>query len=700
MSTKIASLYAEISADTTKLKSGLKDAKGELQKAKQENKSFFDDAKKGWGAVAAGIASATAAIYTAKKAYDFAKEGASIELINQKFNRLAVGIGTTGDVLKKDLLATTKGLVSDFDLLSSTVDFLSLGLARNQDEAVRLARVSSELGFNMNQLVLTLTNMTTMRFDALGLQVVGFDEKVKALEETGLSAADAFKEAFLQQAEEQLTRVGSVAGTAAGQFQAFEANMKNVADQIKVDLLDAFEGTLTAINKIISDNKKAETSFDGIISRLDKSKLSYKDYNEKVIEAAVTTGRLSERQAELILSGRAQGVEMQNIVTKLGLMTEREYLETKARENSNTMWGLYAEYLKKADAAMLEVIPTEEELAAEAAKVAQNVDAAASAYNNLASASQQDFTTNFGDILGTQKFAETGGDVIPRVQEQLELVTGYLHDNGMEGSAAWEDIKKQTELATVAAAKYTVEMGEATRREAGAKLAEELDIGLGEALQKLDDIQSGVETLNGIEAYMTVYVTYVSSGIIPGAGQGGALPAEKLDKYKDTEKFASGGFLGSSKIAKVGEEGYEYIIDGYVFTHAESQRLDKLIRGNARGYLIGGELEGDYIHPLTGATIHPQLPGGGTMTTKTTSAPPAPSAENIAVTEVQKVADQMDLAVGSQALAIQSISNKTANSFQQSTNQITSLLEDLLAKMPSIEDHIRAQQVGARSAGL
>ena len=55
-----------------------------------------------------------------------------------------------------------------------------------------------------------------MRFDALGISVDGFDEKVKALEETGLSASEAFNEAFLQQAEEQIKKVGDVANTSEG----------------------------------------------------------------------------------------------------------------------------------------------------------------------------------------------------------------------------------------------------------------------------------------------------------------------------------------------------------------------------------------------------------------------------------------------------------------------------------------------------
>jgi hypothetical protein len=95
-------------------------------------------------------------------------------------------------------------------------------------------RVSGELGFDMNQLVLTMANMTTMRFDALGVSVDGFKERVAALKAEGLSAADAFREAFLAQAEDQLERVGSVADTTLGAFKRLEAQFKNISDATKL----------------------------------------------------------------------------------------------------------------------------------------------------------------------------------------------------------------------------------------------------------------------------------------------------------------------------------------------------------------------------------------------------------------------------------------------------------------------------------
>jgi hypothetical protein len=112
-------------------------------------------------------------------------------------------------------------------------------LANDHDEAVRLTNVASQLGFDMNQLVLTLTNMTTMRFDALGVQVTGFQRKVEGLTEAGHSAEDAFRLAFLEQAEEQIERIGSIADTTAGKINIIESAWKDLLDTLKLGTIDA-----------------------------------------------------------------------------------------------------------------------------------------------------------------------------------------------------------------------------------------------------------------------------------------------------------------------------------------------------------------------------------------------------------------------------------------------------------------------------
>jgi hypothetical protein len=219
--------------DLTKVKKEIKGVDEATQKSNKSSKNFGQT----WAGVLTGINSGimifNQASQAIQKIYDTARAGAELEYTEDRFDRLAASIGTTSDALMDDLGEATRGLYSDAELMNSAMEFMSLGLAKTHDEAVRLANVAGALNMNMNQLVLTLTNQTTMRFDAIGVSVDGFDEKVKQLEKTGMKTNDAFKEAFLQQAEEQIERVGEAVDSDIGKFMKMEAAGKNLRSEIK-----------------------------------------------------------------------------------------------------------------------------------------------------------------------------------------------------------------------------------------------------------------------------------------------------------------------------------------------------------------------------------------------------------------------------------------------------------------------------------
>ena len=234
MAIQIASLFATIGAKTDGLEKGLNQSKQSLEGFGSKVSSVV----KTGAALAASLAGAGFAM---KQVYDGAKAAANLDYASTKFDNLSKSIGTTSDLLMGDMKKATRGMVSDAELVASAGDFMALGLAKTHDEVVRLTTVAGALGMNMNQLVLTLTNQTTMRFDALGVSVAGFDEKVKALEASGLSAGDAFKEAFLQQAEQQIATVGNAADSSVASFARFEAATTNLKNELLMGLLPVIE---------------------------------------------------------------------------------------------------------------------------------------------------------------------------------------------------------------------------------------------------------------------------------------------------------------------------------------------------------------------------------------------------------------------------------------------------------------------------
>ncbi len=237
---QIASLFASIGADTSGLDRG-------LQSAKKDITGLANDIKKSpkidMAMMVTGLNQAVQLAGQAGQAmkalYGTIKEGAAMDFAVEKFDRLAESIGTTSNALMGDLRTATRGMSSDMDLVAMSSNIMSLGLMTTHDDVVRLSKVASALGMDMNQLVLTLANKTTMRFDQLGVAVAGFEDKVQALIDSGMSADDAFGQAFLQQAEEQVAKVGEAADSSIGSFQQMETVLTNLSNEFKVGLADS-----------------------------------------------------------------------------------------------------------------------------------------------------------------------------------------------------------------------------------------------------------------------------------------------------------------------------------------------------------------------------------------------------------------------------------------------------------------------------
>jgi len=151
------------------------------------------------------------------------------------------------------------------------------------------------------------------------VSVDGFKEKVKALEDAGLSANDAFKEAFLQQAEEQVRKVGNAADSSIGGFMRLEAAVKNLGDQLKMgiakdvaDLMDAYDRLNEAVAKYNEESENSIASAPPLVKSISDTnkqieylKDNYTNVNQSVDMTAESTIALEiELAKERILLGQ------------------------------------------------------------------------------------------------------------------------------------------------------------------------------------------------------------------------------------------------------------------------------------------------------------------------------------------------------------------------------------------------------------
>lgn len=550
MAMQVASLFASIGADTSGLEKGLSSARGGMQDLAGSVKASgsgidvmmisMNQAFELAGKLADGI----------KKVYDTAREGAQLEYARQRFDNLSDSIGTTSGLLLGDMRLATKGTISDFELMGSASDLMALGLAKSHNEVIRLTTVSGELGMNMNQLVLALTNQSTARFDQLGISVDGFDEKVQKLKLTGMSAGDAFKEAFIVQAEEALGLQGSMADMTIGDFMRMEAAFKNFSDSytegVSKDIAPAAR-EMSNLFTVFADRFNANNQFDAMIEKLEDAGIATDGFKSRFKDTKNFAGWITDTEAynELL-------ADMERRLESATTGTQRW------ADMNDRVW----ESLDNIDASGDSV----------GTSIPKAMQLAGNAIEDLQSR-LSDAEINLG--IAIQTFHESVGDSIYQ----------GLRDAGLEG----EELEKRLEFfddlaGTDLSLKYKLEVEtdqlvkdlldpnfEANfsgKFAAFDDLFQPLITEIATAKAEVDTLQSQIDELEGV---YKIHFLISTSGTLPdlGGGRGGYIPSIEGE-------FASGGYGLSGQPYIVGEAGPELFIpdvNGRVYSNASSSAM-------------------------------------------------------------------------------------------------------------------------------
>lgn len=545
---QIASLFASIGADTSGLQKGLKDSENAIKKTaqgiKKSGESFNFDAMKTEFNQALGIVNKLGDAI--KVAYETAREGAQLEYARQRFDNLTNSIGTTSRLLLDDMRLATKGTISDFELMGSASDLMSLGLAKSHNEVIRLTAVSGALGMNMNQLVLALTNQTTARFDQLGISVDGFKEKVKSLEDAGMSAGDAFKEAFIVQAEDALGLQGSMADMTIGDFMRMEASFKNFKDSylegVSKDIAPA-ANMMSETFTVWANRFNANNQFDAMIEKLEAAGVATDQFKSRFKDTKNFAGWITDTEAfnQLLGDMESQLVSASNGTQDWADANDRVY------ESMNNV-SEATDYIGTS-------VPEAMRLAGLAVEDFQS--RLADAQFNL-SVAVQTFYESVGDNLveGLRDAGLKGDDLISRLEildglmgtnytleYKIELATGDLLDqliNDPDGFA---------EAFAIFDEEYTFQIA-----------------GIAEAQAEVDTLQGALDDL---EKEYNVWVNIHTRGSIPSFGGGGG---NNLPQFA----HAMGGYELAGQPYLVGEAGPELFIpdtNGRVYSNSSSSAM-------------------------------------------------------------------------------------------------------------------------------
>lgn len=255
--------------------------------------------------------------------FDAFEQGAAMSRAESQFENLAESIDSTADALLVRLKDATKGMMSDADLIAQAGQIMSLGLGKTEDDVVRLATVVGELGWDMNQTILTLANNSKMRLDALGLSIEDVDAKTEKFIAQGKSMDEAFDLAVLEAGEEKIALLGSAADTAAGKLKMVKTAVENMQNAF---IQGAAEG--------FADSISGDELADGLGDAADDAERLGTAIGELVAGAMPVAVAMAEKIADY-LSQIGESVSFEQDLQALvdaGLMTEA------GRKHARNMW--------------------------------------------------------------------------------------------------------------------------------------------------------------------------------------------------------------------------------------------------------------------------------------------------------------------------------------------------------------------------
>ena len=223
--------------------------------------SSLSGIQKGLSQIAIVTGTVVAAGIAAKKAWDFAREGAELDKVASQFGNVATNAGYMADVLLGKMRQATGGMVTDAELMASGLSIIELGLADSEQGVVDLATVVSTLGLDMQQVIMTFANDSVMRLDALGLSVETVTKRAAELKREGFTG-DAFDQAVLEGLQDRMKVLGDASETTAGQILILENRFKNAKDEAAMLATEISGPLISGFNQYLDYNELLSNAYE------------------------------------------------------------------------------------------------------------------------------------------------------------------------------------------------------------------------------------------------------------------------------------------------------------------------------------------------------------------------------------------------------------------------------------------------------
>lgn len=232
-----------------------------------------------------GLAAAYGLVQVATTAFDLAKLAATNDRTGVSFERLADSIGASGDQMLESLQKTSRGAISDADLMLNANRAILLGAAKTSQEInqlleiarVRGQAVGRDTSESFSRIIQGVGKLEPEGLDELGIAVnlvQVFDQYAKSLGRTAQSLTQAEKRTALfnrviADSAQIVKDAANESDDAALGFERFETSLTNAKNAVGELLLAMGAGdTVDTFTRSITDSEKFIQSFTTTLERM------------------------------------------------------------------------------------------------------------------------------------------------------------------------------------------------------------------------------------------------------------------------------------------------------------------------------------------------------------------------------------------------------------------------------------------------
>jgi len=357
MAEKVASLFVEIGAETSKLESGLNRTKSGLNDAAKQSDSLGASLKKAMTS-AAVIAGVQAVVSGVKQLVNMAMEAETVMAATQATIEATGGAaGYTAEQISALAESESRLTSIDDEVIQSGLNMLltfkqiggetlpratramedmAVAMAGGDTSAVDLKATAIQLGKALND---PIAGVTALRKVGVTLSEAQQRQIKDFMAVNDIASAQAI---ILAELESEFGGVATAAGdTTAGKMQKLQNALNNVGEAIGAKLTPTLTQAATTLELLVTWGDRVNQTYQTQEVALQDSAATWSSYASGAIAAAAASGQLDARQqrmaqalADGVMSTEDANRVTNELATSLGLLDVNTFYATK----STTDW--------------------------------------------------------------------------------------------------------------------------------------------------------------------------------------------------------------------------------------------------------------------------------------------------------------------------------------------------------------------------